>query len=195
MKRRGPISAGELMDQLKADPEWVARAQDRERHRIVLEAEIRREEASLVDDLARRGISVSSVWDLVNSRDRYPAAIPVLLSHLSRTYRVEIKEGIARALGVKDARADAWEPILRMLDRETEPRVRDGLFVAISGMAGPTDVPKLISLLSERALGPSRIFLVRNLMRSKRSEARAALIAMEDDPDLTNEIRSRLRGT
>jgi hypothetical protein len=180
------------MGQLYADPQWLSRAHERERSRSKSEAEMRRAEAPIVDDLAACGVSVRSVWDLVNTRDRYPAATPVLLDHLSRPYRVEIREGIARALGVREARASAWGRVLELLDQEPDRRVRDGLFVAIAGMAGPSDILEIINLVSQRALGPSRVFLIRNLMRSKRAEARATLISLKDDPDLKEEIRHRL---
>ena len=64
--------------------------------------------------------------------------------------------------------------------------------VAISDMAQPRDLPTLIDLLSDRSIGTSRIFLVSNLMRSKKPEGRAALLRNQNDPDLEKEIAARL---
>jgi len=64
--------------------------------------------------------------------------------------------------------------------------------VAISDMAQPSDLETLIDLLSDPSIGGSRIFLVSNLMRSKRPAARTALLRQQDDPDLTGEIKARL---
>lgn len=64
--------------------------------------------------------------------------------------------------------------------------------MAISDMAQPGDLHTLTDLLSDPSLGTSRIFLVSNLMRSKRPEARTALLRNQADPDLTEEITARL---
>ena len=47
-----------------------------------------------------RGGEVRSVYDLVNTKEPYPKAIPVLLEFLPRVTNHRIKEGVARALGV-----------------------------------------------------------------------------------------------
>jgi hypothetical protein len=64
--------------------------------------------------------------------------------------------------------------------------------VSISDMAQPRDLSTLIDLLDDRSIGTSRIFLISSLMRSKKPEARAALLRNQDDPDLANEIEARL---
>ncbi|MEO0249525.1 MAG: hypothetical protein ABIN58_08295, partial [candidate division WOR-3 bacterium] len=50
------------------------------------------------------GLEVSSVWDLVNTSEPYPEAIPVLIKLLSQIEEPHMKEGIVRALTVKEAR-------------------------------------------------------------------------------------------
>ena len=59
----------------------------------------RKEQAKLWD----AGFHVESVWDFVNTADKYPAAIPILLRHVNLPYSKRIKEGIIRALTVNYA--------------------------------------------------------------------------------------------
>jgi hypothetical protein len=82
-ERKGLITAAEHMALLQKDPEWVARHAAREAARLRREQELQREEGQLLFDLMSIGIQVESVWDFVNTADKYPAAIPVLLRHLA----------------------------------------------------------------------------------------------------------------
>jgi hypothetical protein len=68
----------------------------------------------------------------------------------------------------------------------------EGVMAAISDIAQPSDLHTLIDLLSDPLLGPNRIYLVSNLMRSKKPEARSALLRKQSDPDLNREITFRL---
>jgi hypothetical protein len=43
-------------------------------------------ETPVVADLRAAGINVESVWDLVNDKDTYAPALPILLNHLQRSY-------------------------------------------------------------------------------------------------------------
>ena len=53
------------------------------------------------------GLRVSSVFDLVNARSKYPAAVPVLLRLLPKLKNHIVREGAVRALTVKEARGVA----------------------------------------------------------------------------------------
>jgi HEAT repeat protein len=134
------------------------------------------------------------VWDLVNTSTPYPQALPILLIHLQRPYDDGIREGIARALAVKGARPLAWDELVGLVQSQSLPdRVADGVMVAISAMARPADLHAIIGLIKDRSIGSRRVFLVRNLMRSKKPEARRTLLDMRDDPDLQEEIAARLK--
>ena len=48
------------------------------------------------------GVEIDSVWDLVNTAEPYPAALPVLMEHLERDgYPDRVMESLGRALAVK----------------------------------------------------------------------------------------------
>ena len=123
MKSKPPksISAAELMNRLQSDPEWVRESARREaEHRAAVEQrreELKPEQTPLLAELAGIGIKVNSVWDLVNSKWSYPAAIPILSVYLQRVRHPLLREGIARALTVPEARGIAGRVILAELQR------------------------------------------------------------------------------
>ena len=186
------ITAAELMAQLNADPDFVARRARREEELQKRVAEYRVAEAPLVADLRAAGYQVQSAWDLVNTPGSYPTAVPILLAHLPRPYPPAVREGIARALAVREASC-GWEVLTRLYRDEQEGRAKDGLAVAIAAAANDELIGDVIVLARDRSQGPSRVLLLGALKRSKDPRARAALIDLAADPDLTKEIQFMLR--
>ncbi|MGY3445011.1 hypothetical protein [Bradyrhizobium sp. USDA 4473] len=121
MKSKPPKSAAELMSRLQNDPEWVRDTAKREaEHRAAIEQrreEIRPEQTPILAELGSIGIKVDSIWDLVNAKWSYPAAIPVLSKYLQQVHHPLLREGIARALTVPEARGSAGHVILAELQR------------------------------------------------------------------------------
>src|SRR5262245_12287422 len=154
-------------------------------------AESRRAEIPLVAELRAAGVQVQSVWDLVNTRVPYPAAIPILLEHLERPYPGMLKEGIARALAVPEAR-HAW-PILRgFYKTESDTGARDGLALALSATADDTLVDEVVELASDPTNGASRMFFLLFLGRSRDPKSISALMTLSDDPELSTEAKKQL---
>lgn len=114
------ISATELISRLQIDLDWVRENAEREsRHQAIVELrreEMRLEQDPLLADLAAVGIKVDSVWDLVNVKYPYPAAIPVLAAHLKRVRHPILREGIGRALTVPEARGATARVILEAVN-------------------------------------------------------------------------------
>jgi hypothetical protein len=191
--KRGGMTLRELQAQQDADPEHQAmrRARDSELAKV---AELRRlEEQPLLNDLSAAGTVVASVCELLNLPNPDARIYRVLLDHLTKPNPPWLLEWIGRAFGCKAARPFVWDTLINFVKaRALEKRATVGVMVAISEMAQPRDLEVLIDLLSDQSIGTSRIFLVRNLMRSKRPAARAALMQHQDDPDLTIEIKARL---
>lgn len=205
--KRGPKSAEEVMAQLRSDPEWVRQSSGRERIRKAALEELSKAQEPLLVALASAGLPLTSVYDLVNTKSKYDAAIPILLRHLSKPYPNKIREGIARSLGRRWARNLAWDQVLRAYRNEANKArsaspgeigapsgPKDGLAVALSCMAEPDDLAQLIELITDPRNGPSRIFFVTNLSRSRRSVARNALLNLRGDPDLRVAVNHCLRG-
>lgn len=186
------ITAAELMAKLNADPEFVAKRAQDEEERNKRDAEYRLAEAPLVIELRAAGFQVQSAWDLVNTPTPYPKAVPILLAHLPRPYPAAVREGIARALAVRDASC-GWEVLTRLYRDEHEVRAKDGLAVAIAGAANDDLIGDVITLARDKDQGPSRVLLLGSLERSADPRARAALMDLATDPDLSEEIQVILR--
>lgn len=147
MAKDNSISATDLMAELHANPEWVAQNTAREARRAAAEAQFRIEEEPIIADIAVAGFQVRSVWDLVNTNKRYPAAIPVLLDHLRRSYHPRIREGIIRALTVKEAKGIAAGVIINELQHENDSENRWALANALTMTADRANAAAIQALL------------------------------------------------
>ncbi len=151
MAKRPMRTAAELMAELQNDPEWVAQNAAREAKRVAAEAQFRIEEEPIIADLAVAGFEVGSVWDLVNTNDSYPSAIPVLLKHLRKPYHLRIREGVIRALTTPDARGVAAEAILAELRQEQDREIRWALANALTVVADQDNAAAIETLLHDPA--------------------------------------------
>jgi hypothetical protein len=192
-KARASITAGELLTELEADPERVAAREQQERERQAQVTVWREAERALVRELRQAGYDVETAWDLVNTAEPYPDALPILVEHLSRPYPDRVREGIGRALAVRQDARFAW-PALVSLYRE-EPAgtdAKDGLAVALAAISDRSTLPDLIELVEDRRHGASRVLLIRGLTRSRLPAARAAVERLRDDPEVGEEARHRV---
>lgn len=162
----------------------------RERKRLEKSARLGVAEEPLVQALNAIGLDITSSWDLVNTRERYDAALPVLAEHLERDYPPEILEGIARSMAVLQALP--WrENFLRLIhNRPFIPEgkrdgVRDGLALAIANTTTLDNVWETIELLRDPSLRESRILILTVFGKIKDPEVRDALLALrESAPEL-----------
>jgi hypothetical protein len=183
---------------LAKDEEYQAMKMKRDEHMQQFAAILAADQKPLMDSLAKAGISVNSLWDLVNTNKPYTDAIPVLVEHLQKEYHPRTKEGIARSLAVRGARKIAWDVVLAEYKQAVpdelivEPRKRgykDGLAVALAAMAGKEDVDALLELLKDESLRSSRIFFVKKVLRYKSNpKVIETLKKLMDDKDLMLEI-------
>jgi hypothetical protein len=188
----GPKTAAELMAELEADPEYVAERQRREAELQRKAEEWRRAEAPLAAELRDAGFDVDSAWDLVNTSTPYPEALPILLEHLERPYPDRVREGIARALAVRDAEFGAGVLIRLYREEPTGTDAKDGLAVAIGEAANDEVIDEVIELAGDPAQGTSRVLLLDALARSDAPRARAALEALAEDSAIGQEARALL---
>ena len=134
MPKRKPVTAAELMAALEADPEWVAQRDAKEREREAQRKVCATDEHDLVREIREAGYDIDSVWDFVNNTPHpilerrflgeYPAAYPILVRHLSIPHRKEIREGIIRALTVKDGGSQVEATLLECFQSETDDYLR-----------------------------------------------------------------------
>jgi hypothetical protein len=190
--KRKAITADELLAALAADPEFVAAEQRREKERLKFHAEYARAEAPVVAALHAAGFAVESVWDLVNTRLPYDDALPILLEHIAKPYRGDVIEGIGRALAVRQAKF-GWNVLMRLYRSAQDERAKTGLAVAIAGAADDEVIGDVIALARDTRHGPTRIFFLRALERSKDRRALAAMMELGTDPELAEEIQAVFR--
>lgn len=149
--------------------------------------ELKAEDRKVVDALRFAGIRVDSVYDLVNSRASYTAAIPILVRMLREVQHPRIREGIARALSVKEARDVAPElvGVFRTMRAETGPELSAkwavGNALAVAG--SDAVVEGVIDLMRDPQHGWARAMLPLALAhaKKKRDAAVGALIDSLDD--------------
>jgi hypothetical protein len=183
-------TAAELMAELSRNPTFVASKKRREDEEMRVSATLKEEEKTLVSDLKTLGVLVNSVWDLVNTSDQYPVAIPMLTRHLSMPYSQRTKEGIARALTVPYGGSETLRAVVKEFNRQnanSETSLKWVLGNAIGTIATPADADMLIQLVMDRSNGKSRAMIVLALPRVVRDRARLrdVLRELERDGDVS----------
>lgn len=186
------MTAEELLARLHADPDYRVRANERAEAFRLKDEECARAETSITTELRAVGVPVNSVWDLVNTPNTYPQSLPILLEHLQRPYPDAVRDGIARAMAVPDARF-AWSVLVKLYRQEQSSRTQQGLAVALSNIADNEVIRELIKLAGDSRLGVSRCLLLDALRRSPLSLARNALTNFLKDPLLQEEAEKILR--
>lgn len=158
-------------------------------------------ERPLAEELQAAGFDVGSAWDLFNRKQPwnkqerikpYAEALPILLKHLGFNYPPAIREGIARAMAMRESRF-AWHDLVRFYRDEESNRAKDGLAVAIAAAADSSVLDELIALAKDREQGSSRLLLLSALARSTLPKARAALMELGTDPELEQEVQIILK--
>jgi hypothetical protein len=195
--RRPKMTAAELMalkaERLRTDPAYRAQTEAGAAERQERAEELRRAEQPIVADLRAAGVGVESVWDLVNTSEPYPDALPILLNHLQRGgYPDRVMESLGRALAVKPA-APAWET-LRELYLKAEGRgEEEGLAVALAASATADHLEALIALLDETSRGSTRIHFLRPIKRVGGKRGLDVLMSLQADRLFGKEARGLLK--
>lgn len=181
------MTADELLNELESDPQWVAKRDARERWRLARAERIGREEESLVREIGEAGLGIDSVWDLVNTREPYPEAVPVLLRHLKKDdYHPAIREGIARALTVRGY-PEILPAMLDSFRKDPDPIVNGPKWAkgnAIEVLFDDRYVEEIARLAQDPSHGEARDMLVYALAKSKSPIADEVLRKLLSDPQL-----------
>jgi hypothetical protein len=196
-ERRGAISATDLMTELEADPDFVARREEADAERAERERILRIAEQPIVQDLRGLGLDLESVWDLHTIPDSRPQAIPVLLKHLTLDYPDRILFGIGQGLDHKSAQA-WWSDLRQMMLTTERDEVRDRLAVALANCATRDHYQDLLAFIRDDNLGKCRIYFLRPINRignrMNADQGRADIEAFVADPFLGREATAILQG-
>lgn len=143
------MTAAELMKQLNSDPEYLAIKAKKDAQLQQLHDLREKDESALVAELNKLGLSVSSVWDLVNNAPHeflernfigaYEVAYPLLVKHLTLPHEAMIREGIIRALTVESAKDLAFGALLNELQSETNKSIRWVIANALQEMTSTSE--------------------------------------------------------
>lgn len=150
---------------------------------------------ALLAELAEVGVPAASIWDLVNGKDRYRPAVPVLLDWLTALddrlpageRREILREGLVRALSVADAKRVAAPEMARQFRLVSDDNgfgIRWVVGNALGYLADDRMFDELAAIAEERRWGPARQMVVQALGRSKDPRAVRLLLGLLDDDDV-----------
>lgn len=144
---------------------------------------VRRDDQRAAAALLEAGIRVRSVWDLVNISESYPTAIPILVRLLSEDLHWRVKEGVVRALAVKEARGMAAKPLVQEFLRAhipDEPGQTElykwAIGNTLSEVADDIVFPDLTAIVRDKRHGSAREMVAVALCRMKNPEAVGVLM-------------------
>ncbi|MET8528550.1 hypothetical protein [Micromonospora sp. NPDC005172] len=147
----------------------------------------------LLLELEQVGVRVDDVWELVNTAQKYPTAIPVLLRWLDRINelpvgksREKLREGLIRALSVPYARGQAAPLILKQFNEISDMNELGLKWVAGSALGVVADVSvadEVVEILLDRSLGRAREMVFEAIPRiaNSRPEIVDGLRSLLDD--------------
>lgn len=199
-KRSKGITAAESNalreEQMRTDPSYRAEVEAYEAELEERARKLKDAEKPIVRDLRSVGVEVSSVWDLVNTSEPYPEALPVLLEHLKRGgYPDRVMESLGSALAVKPA-AYAWETLRELYLSAAGGRgEEEGIAVALAASATSEHLEGLIALLKENSRSDTRIHFLRPIKRVGGQRGRQVLESLVEDPMFGREARALLKSS
>lgn len=144
-----------------------------------------KEHQSLTDELAEVGIKISNIYDLVNTKTKYPKAIPILIKHLQISYSDRVKEGIVRALTVPEAKGLVVPLLIKeylQLSNDKE-NLKWVIGNAVNVTITKKDVADIFPIVLNKENGISRQMFVVALGRIKSDNVRDVLLTLVNDED------------
>ena len=152
-----------------------------------IELERAKEYQGLIDELADIGIKINSIWDLVNTKRKYLAAIPVLMKYLPLVSYIRNKEGIVRALTVPEAKGLVVPLLVKeylQLSNDKE-NLKWVIGNAVNVTITKSEVADIFPIVLNKENGISRQMFVAALGKVKSEKAEDVLIKLLDDEEVT----------
>lgn len=153
----------------------------------------------ITSELKKVGVDVADIYDLVNTNEPYPAAIPVLLFLLEEGIEhIGLREGVIRALAVREAIGKVGPVLIAEYNRTPKDKmmlrwaIGNTLFTTITNK----DVEDILTIVQDKENGMSRQMFVAALGKVKSERAEDVLIKLLDDDEVAShalEALSRLK--
>jgi len=138
-------------------------------------------------ELGKVGISINDIYDLVNTNEPYPLAVPVLLDLLKEGIEhIGTKEGVVRALSVKEAIGIATPVLIAEYLRVPKDKMmlRWAIGSTIYTTITDDDTESILSIVQDKENGMSRQMFVAALGKVKSEKAEDVLIKLLDDEEV-----------
>lgn len=157
-----------------------------ENARLEFEKELRQQQAELIHEIKKRGIIISNIWDLVNTKEDYKNVLDILISHLTKPYHDKIKEGIVRALAVKEAAPIANSTLLEEYHKTSKDKkaLRWAIGNTIYNTVTENYKEKIIEIVKDKLNGISRHMFVLSLSKINCPEVEDVLIDLLSDNEV-----------
>jgi hypothetical protein len=193
MIKRRTSKAGEAIERLRRDLDYIAKMAIRNRELATRHAAEKKELGELIGELRQMGLQIDDVWDLVNRPNNCDFAIPVLVRHLGKDYCDRNLEGIGRTLAVRSSRAHWTEIVNRFkeIDGVHFVGAKQGLAVAVAKVVTRETLGELTQLLRDERHGKSRLLLLDGLKRFRGADVSALLAELSQDPLFANSLGLR----
>jgi HEAT repeat protein len=160
--------------------------EEEERARVLFVGELHQEIRELSEELKDAGTKYTDPWDLVNTPESYPEAIDILIKHLPRQYHKRNKEGIVRALTVKEAKGKANDALIAEYNRVSKENdsLRWAIGNAIWFIVTKNDLKSIFKIVENKENGESRSRFIQALGKIKSEESEAVLIKLLNDKEV-----------
>ena len=151
----------------------------------MIEKESAKEYKGFIKELGQAGIRIDSIWDLVNTNERYPEAIEPLLKYLPLVKDSRTKEGFIRALAVKEAKGRSIPLLLKEFERASKQKLDLRWVIGNAINAGFTKehVESLYPIVLDEENRWARDGFIRAISKVRTEETRSVLMQVIDAPD------------
>lgn len=181
-KERGPITAAELVAQLKSSPDWAARQAAAEVEQRASRDSYAKGARGVIADLAAKGFAVESIADL-EKIGAYETAVPVLVKWLARVENPAVKKDLVRTLSVPWARGAAGALVAEF--RQTDDSsLRWAIGNALEVIATDEIADGMITIAIDPSYGQSRQMVVLGLAKLSASVVTDVLIRLLGDEEV-----------
>lgn len=182
-------TAAELLAELNKNDSYKKTIESKEKEQKVDQNLLQEDELRISNALREVGISINTIYDLVNTNNPYPKAIPILIDFLEnkKVQHNQVIEGIIRALAVKEAVSIANRHLIKLYNESVK---EDATFCwaignTVDAIVCDDDIDDVIKIVKDKSNGVSRQMFVLALGKVKSVKAEQALISLLDDDEVS----------